>query len=295
MTSTHQSLTSTLYPIGLLLVAMATIQSGASLAKELFPMVGAQGATALRLLFSSLLLLVIFKPWRSQWTRQSLRNILFYGIALGFMNLLYYLAIRTVPLGIAVALEFTGPLAVALFASRRAIDFVWIALAVVGLILLMPAMGSNTSLDPVGMAYALGAGACWAAYIIFGKKAGDDHGVQGAVLGVVVAAIFVVPVGVAHAGMALFNLSLLPIAIGVAILSTAIPYTLEMLALTRMPARSFSILMSIEPVAGAMAGFLFLSEVLTLTQWLAIVAIIVASVGTTLTSRKEPATTLAAD
>lgn len=295
MTSTNQSLASTLYPIGLLLIAMATIQSGASLAKELFPMVGAQGATALRLLFSSLLLLVIFKPWRSQWTRQSLRNILFYGIALGFMNLLYYLAIRTVPLGIAVALEFTGPLAVALFASRRAIDFVWIALAVVGLILLMPAMGSHTSLDPVGMAYALGAGACWAAYIIFGKKAGDDHGVQGAVLGVVVAAIFVVPVGVAHAGMALFNPSLLPIAIGVAILSTAIPYTLEMLALTRMPARTFSILMSIEPVAGAMAGFLFLSEVLTLTQWLAIVAIIVASVGTTLTSRKEPATTLAAD
>lgn len=295
MTTSSRSLASTLYPIGLLLIAMATIQSGASLAKELFPVVGAQGATALRLLFSSILLLALFKPWRSQWTIQSLRNILFYGIALGFMNLLYYLAIRTVPLGIAVALEFTGPLAVAIFSSRRAVDFVWIALAIVGLVLLMPAMDSNASLDPAGMAYALGAGACWAAYIIFGKKAGDDHGVQGAVLGVVVAALFVVPVGVVHAGAALLNWSLVPIALGVAILSTAIPYTLEMVALTRMPARTFSILMSIEPVAGALAGFLFLSEVLTLTQWLAIVAIIIASVGTTLTSKKEPATTLAAD
>ncbi len=295
MTTSSRSLASTLYPIGLLLIAMATIQSGASLAKELFPIVGAQGATALRLLFSSILLLAIFKPWRSQWTARSLRNILFYGLALGLMNLLYYLAIRTVPLGIAVALEFTGPLAVAIFSSRRAIDFVWIALAVVGLVLLMPAMDSPASIDPVGMAYALGAGACWAAYIIFGKKAGDDHGVQGAVLGVVVAAIFVVPVGFAHAGSAMLSWSLLPIALGVAILSTAIPYTLEMVALTRMPARTFSILMSIEPVAGALAGFLFLSEILTLTQWLAIVAIIAASVGTTLTSQKEPATTLAAD
>jgi inner membrane transporter RhtA len=295
MTTTNRSLATLLYPIGLLLIAMATIQTGASLAKGLFPVVGAQGATALRLIFSSIILLALFKPWRSQWTPRSLRNILFYGMALGFMNLLYYLAIRTVPLGIAVALEFTGPLAVALFGSRRAIDFLWIALAVVGLVLLMPAMGSHTSLDPVGMAYALGAGACWAAYIIFGKKAGDDHGVQGAVLGVVVAAIFVVPVGIVHAGAALFSLSLLPVAMGVAILSTAIPYTLEMIALTRMPARTFGILMSIEPVAGALAGFLFLSEVLTLTQWLAIMAIIVASVGTTLTSQKEPAATLAAD
>lgn len=290
-----RSLRSTLYPIGLLLIAMVSIQTGASLAKGLFPVVGAQGATTLRLIFSSLLLLIVFKPWRAQWTRRSLRNILLYGLALGFMNLLYYMSIRTIPLGIAVALEFTGPLAVALLGSRRAIDFVWISLAVCGLVLLMPAIGPETSLDPVGVAYALGAGACWAAYIIFGKKAGSDHGVQGAALGVVVAAIFVAPVGMAYAGTTLLTLSILPIALGVAILSTAIPYTLEMVALTRMPSRTFGTLMSIEPAAGALAGFIFLHEVLTLTQWSAIAAIIAASVGTTLTSHAEPAPTLPAD
>jgi len=295
MTTTTQNLRSTLYPIALLLIAMASIQSGASLAKSLFPIVGAQGATALRLLFSSLLLVMVFRPWRTQWTRASLRNVLFYGMALGFMNLLYYMSIRTIPLGIAVALEFTGPLAVALYGSRRLVDFVWIAMAICGLVLLMPAMDADTRLDPVGMAYALGAGACWAFYIIFGKRAGDEHGVQGAVMGVVVAAIFVVPVGVAHAGGALLTPALVPIAIGVAILSTAVPYTLEMVALTRMPARTFGTLMSLEPAAGALAGFLFLSEVLTFTQWLAILAIVVASVGTTLTSREAPAATLAAD
>lgn len=295
MTTTRRNLASTLYPIALLLIAMASIQSGASLAKDLFPAVGAQGATALRLIFSSLLLLGIFKPWRAQWTITSLRNILFYGLALGLMNLLYYMAIRTVPLGIAVALEFTGPLAVALYGSRRLVDFVWIALAVVGLLLLMPATGAAAPLDFVGMAYALGAGACWAAYIIFGKRTGEGHGVQGAALGVMVAAIFVVPVGVAHAGSALLDIGLLPLALAVAVLSTAVPYTLEMVALTRMPARTFSTLMSIEPAAGALSGFLFLSEVLTLTQWLAIAAIITASIGTTLTAAQAPAATVAVD
>jgi inner membrane transporter RhtA len=220
--------------------------------------------------------------------------VLIYGIALGGMNFLFYMAIRTIPLGIGVALEFTGPLAVALFHSRKVTDFIWIVLAVSGLALLIP-MGQADSLDLTGALYALGAGVCWAAYILFGQKAGADHGVQTAALGVVIAAIFIAPIGVAHAGAALLNPSLIPVAIGVAILSTALPYTLEMVALTRMPVRTFGTLMSMEPAVGALSGLLFLHESLTLTQWLAIGAIIVASAGATLTTRPEPAALMPSD
>lgn len=186
-----------------------------------------------------------------------------YGIALGGMNLLFYLSVRTVPLGIAVALEFTGPLLVAILSSRRLLDFLWIGLAVFGIWLLLPLGNSAEPLDLVGAAYALGAGVCWALYILFGQRAGADHGAQGAALGVLVAAILVVPIGVAHAGADLLDPALIPLALGVAVLSTALPYTLEMVALTRLPARTFGTLMSIEPAFGALSGLLFLGERLT--------------------------------
>ncbi|MCY1412027.1 Threonine/homoserine exporter RhtA [compost metagenome] len=141
----------------------------------------------------------------------------------------------------------------------------------------------------------MGAGVCWALYILFGQKAGADNGVQTAALGVVIAALFVAPIGIVHAGAALLTPSLIPIAIGVAVLSTALPYTLEMVALTRIPARTFGTLMSIEPAFGALSGLLFLGEMLTLTQWLAILAIITASVGTTLSMRKATSPAIAAD
>jgi inner membrane transporter RhtA len=248
----------------------------------------------LRLVFASILMLLILRPWRATFTANSLRAVLIYGIALGGMNFLFYMAIRTIPLGIGVALEFTGPLAVALLHSRKITDFVWIVLAVTGLALLIP-MGQADSLDLTGAFYALGAGVCWAAYIMFGQKAGNDHGVQGAALGVVIAAIFIAPIGIAHAGSALLDPSLIPVALGVAILSTALPYTLEMFALTRMPVRTFGTLMSMEPAVGALTGLLFLHESLSLTQWLAIGAIIVASAGATVTTRDEPAALVPAD
>lgn len=284
MAISTRSSTSLLFPLFLLIIAMASIQSGASLAKGLFPLVGAQGTTTLRLVFASLIMLAILRPWRVRLTAGSLRSLVIYGIALGAMNFLFYMSLRTVPLGIAVALEFTGPLAVALAASRKAIDFVWVVLAATGLILLIPTGASDTPLDLTGAAYALGAGVCWAAYILFGQKAGADHGVQTAALGVLIAAIFIAPIGLVHAGPALFDLSLIPAAIGVAILSTALPYSLEMIALTRMPARTFGMLASLEPVFAALSGLVFLQEVLSLTQWLAITAIIVASIGTTLST-----------
>jgi inner membrane transporter RhtA len=290
----QSSLISALLPVGMLLIAMASVQTGASLAKSLFPAVGAQGTTTLRLIFASILMLLILRPWRTTFTASSLRTVLIYGIALGGMNFLFYMAIRTIPLGVGVALEFTGPLAVALFHSRKITDFVWIVLAVTGLALLIP-MGQANSLDLTGALYALGAGVCWAGYILFGQKAGADHGVQTAALGVVIAAVFIAPIGIAHAGGALLNPSLIPVAIGVAILSTALPYTLEMVALTRMPVRTFGTLMSMEPAVGALSGLMFLHESLTLTQWLAIGAIIIASAGATLTTRPEPAALMPSD
>lgn len=164
MNTQPRSLAATLFPIGLLLIAMASIQSGASLAKSMFPIIGAQGTTALRLIFASIIMLLILRPWRVRMTANTLRNVVIYGMALGGMNFLFYMALQTVPIGIAVALEFTGPLAVAIFSSRRPIDFLWIALAIAGLLLLLPAGQSGQALDPAGAAYALGAGVCWALY-----------------------------------------------------------------------------------------------------------------------------------
>lgn len=289
MSNNLRPLSHTLFPIGLLLIAMASIQTGASMAKTLFPLVGAQGTTSLRLIFASIILLLVLRPWRARFTAKSLRTVLFYGIALGGMNFLFYMSLRSVPLGIAVALEFTGPLAVALFGSRRPLDFVWIALAVMGLLLLIPNGEESASLDMTGVAYALGAGVCWAGYILFGQKAGEDNGIQTAALGVLIAALFIAPIGAVHAGWALLDIGLIPTAIGVAILSTALPYSLEMVALTRMPARTFGTLASLEPAFGALSGMLFLHENLTLTQWLAIGAIILASAGATLTARRDTA------
>lgn len=246
MTTSPRSLATALFPIGLLLIAMASVQSGASLAKSMFPIVGAQGTTALRLIFASVIMLLLLRPWRAKLTAKSLRTVIVYGMALGGMNFLFYMSLRSVPLGIAVALEFTGPLAVAIYASRRAVDFLWIALAIVGLLLLIPMGETSNGIDLLGVAYALGAGVCWALYILFGQKAGNDNGVQTAALGVMIAALFVAPFGIIHAGAALLTPALIPVALGVAILSTALPYTLEMVALTRLPARTFSTLMSVD-------------------------------------------------
>jgi inner membrane transporter RhtA len=205
---------------------------------------------------------------------------------MGAMNLVFYMSLRTIPLGIAVALEFTGPLALALFGSRRLLDFVWIALVVAGLALLLPLRGQVHALDPVGVMYALAAGVGWALYIVLGKKAGAAHGADAVTLGTSVGALLAIPFGIAHAGSALLSPALLPYALGVAVLSSALPYSLEMVALTRLPARTFSTLLSLEPAIAALAGVALLGERLSLLQWLAIVTIIVAAAGTALSVRR---------
>lgn len=295
MNTQTRSLVATLFPVVVLLIAMASIQSGASLAKSMFPLIGPEGTTTLRLLFASVIMLLLLRPWRAKLSCRTLKTVIIYGAALGGMNFLFYMSLQTVPLGIAVALEFTGPLAVALYASRRPVDFLWIGLAIAGLLLLIPIGETSKGIDPIGAGYALSAGVCWALYILYGQKAGAENGIQTAALGVVIAALLVAPIGIVQAGSALLNPALIPTALGVAVLSTALPYSLEMVALTRLPARTFGTLMSIEPAFGALSGLLFLNEVLSPAQWLAIAAIITASVGATLSMRKETPPPIAAD
>ncbi|MEO8365944.1 MAG: threonine/homoserine exporter RhtA [Pseudoxanthomonas sp.] len=283
---------SVLLPVSLLLIAMFSIQIGASLAKGLFPVVGAMGATSLRLGFGTLLLWLVLRPWRMPWRTLPWQMLLGYGISLGVMNSLFYLALQTVPLGIAIALEFTGPLGLALLGSRRLRDMAWVGLAVGGLLLLVPWSSQEAALDPVGVAYALGAGVCWALYIVFGQKAGAEHGAQAVALGAAIAAVVSVPWGVMESGMALLAPALLPTGLAVAVLSMALPYSLEMFALTRLPVRTFGMLMSLEPAIGALCGVIFLHEQLGLLQWLAIGAVVAASAGATLGARTSVAVPL---
>ena len=267
-------------------IAMVSFQIGATFAKQLIPVIGAPGTTAMRLGLSALLLVVLQRPWRSMPSRSAWPVVLAYGVSLGAMNSVFYLALSRIPLGIAVAIEFVGPLAVAVLASRGRLDYLWVGLAAIGLALLLPITDSGAGLDPVGILYALAAGVGWALYIVFGQKAGQAQGPTASTWGLIVAALLTVPVGVADAGTKLFDPSILPFGLGVAIFSSALPYTLEMIALRAMPARTFGILMSLEPAVAALAGLTFLSEVLTLTQWVAVALVIVASAGSTLTARR---------
>lgn len=275
-------------PVAVILISMMSIQSGASLAKSLFPLVGAPGVTALRIALGTLILVVVFKPWRLRFKKEQRLPLLFYGLALGGMNYMFYLSIQTIPLGIAVALEFTGPLAVALFSSRRPVDFIWVVLAVLGLWFLLPLGQSVSQIDLTGAALALGAGACWAVYILTGQRAGEEHGPATVALGSLIAAVIFVPIGMAQATDSIWQWSILPVGLAVAILSTALPYSLEMIALTRLPTRIFGTLMSMEPALAAISGMIFLGETLTLVQTLALCSIIAASMGSTLTMRPEP-------
>ncbi len=273
-------------PLAALLVAMVSVQTGAALVKGLFPVVGVAGATALRLILAGLMLLIVRRPWRAHFTRREAGSILLYGVAMGWMNFCFYSALNLIPLGIAVALEFTGPLALAMAASHRGIDFLWIALAAIGLLALLPRGGLAQPLSTVGIAYALIAGLCWAAYIVFGQKAGASHGGAATALGTMVGAAVIAPLGIAHAGASLAAPAILPVACGVALLSSALPYSLEMYAMTRLPTRTFGVLMSLEPALAAISGLCFLNERLTAVQWAAVGSIMLASGGSAVTGRR---------
>lgn len=273
---------SALIPFLAILGAVTFLGIGTSWAKHvLFPLVGAQGTTAVRVGFSALLLLLFYRPWRRQLSWADARTVALYGLALGAMNLCFYMALRTIPFGIAVAIEFAGPLTVALLSSRRAIDFLWVALAAAGLGLLLPVVPSAEALDPVGLAYAIAAAVCWGTYIVFGKRASHLHSGLSVPLGLLMAALLVVPVGVIHVGSALLSPTVLAVGVGVALLSSAIPISLEMVALKRLSRQSFGIMISLEPAVAAVLALILLDEYLSALQWLAIGLIILASMGST--------------
>jgi len=276
-----------LLPYAALFGAIVTLCVGTSFAKSLFPLIGAQGVSAYRVGFSALILLLVWRPWNHPLSRADLTKVAMYGAVMGVMNLCFYMAIRTIPLGLAIAIEFVGPLAVAIASSRKLIHFVWIGLAALGLCLLLPIDPGATRLDPTGVAFACTAAVMWALYIILGKRVGHLHAGRSVALGMSTAALIVAPIGIASAGAALFDPKLIVLGLVVAVLSSAIPYSLEMIALRGIPKRSFGVMLSAEPAVGALAGLVILHERLVLTQWLAIVAIVAASIGTILTTPPE--------
>ncbi len=263
-----------------LLGSLVSLSIGTSFAKSLFPALGAEGTTAYRLVFAMLMLMAVFRPWRRKWVWADALPLGLYGVTLGVMNLLFYSAIKTIPFGVAIAIEFTGPLAVAVWTSKKTSDWLWVALAILGLGLLLPLPGADAALDPLGMGLALAAGICWALYIVFGQRVAMRYGGMATPLGMLAAALVVAPIGVFHAGSALFDPQWLLAGLAVALLSSAIPYALEMFALNHLPKNTFSILLSLEPAVGALAGWLVLSEGLTPFQGLAIAMVMAASMGT---------------
>lgn len=264
---------------------------GTSFARTLFSQMGAEGISAYRIGLAALLLMVVLRPWRRRWQWTDLPPLALYGATLGTMNLLFYLAIGRIPLGLAIAIEFTGPLAVALWTSRRALDWLWIALAGTGLALLLPVQGlqAGDALDPIGVAFALSAGLCWALYIVFGQHVARRYGQHATPMGMLAAALIVVPVGLAQSGVGLLRMEWLWPGLVVAGLSSALPYALEMYALNHLPKRSFSILLSLEPAVGAVTGWIMLSQGLRPFQWLAIALVMAASMGSAWSARVSPA------
>lgn len=275
-------------PVLLLLVAMLSIQSGASFAKTLFPVTGALGTTALRVCFAAIMLMAIWRPWRDcSWAK--LGKLLPYGMALGLMNATFYLSVERIPLGVAVALEFTGPLAVALCLSRRALDLLWVGLAAIGVALLLIPWGDHAPLDGVGLLFGLAAAVFWGLYIILGKRAGTTmHGGHAAAWGMLFAALSVLPLALISSDHRFFQPSLWPAALGVAVFSSALPYTLEMLALKELTPMTFGLLMSLEPAIAALVAMGFLGELLTAVQWAAIGCVILASLGSSFISPRPP-------
>lgn len=263
--------------------SLLSMNFGAGLAKHLFPMIGAYGITSLRITLAAIILCLVIRPWKRTGLRSFQGALLGYGAVLGLMNLCFYQAIARIPIGIAIGIEVIGPLAVVVMGSRSRRDFLWLAAAGGGLLLLLPVRSDN-ALDPVGIAFACGAAACWAAYILCGKRVSVTLGRDAVAWGMAIAALITLPFGLAASGTRLFAPWTLGLGIGIAILSSVLPYTLEMAALRRLPAHVFGILLSASPAVGALVGYVLLGELLTPVQWCAILCIILAACGSAIST-----------
>jgi inner membrane transporter RhtA len=262
----------------LVFAAVVSVQIGAALAKSLFSEIGPAGTVFLRTAFAAIILAAAWRPSLRGYTRRQYGVLLLYGASLAVMNLGFYASIERIPLGISVTIEFTGPLMVAVLGSRRPLDIVWIVLAALGIILLSPI--GDFRLDPLGVLYAVVAGICWAGYIVLGSHAGREfRGATGLSLALLVSSVMLLPIGLASAGANLLNPLLLLTGLGVAILSSAIPFSLDFEALKRIPPRVFGVLTSLEPAVAALVGVLILSEHLDVRAIIAIALVTVAAMG----------------
>jgi inner membrane transporter RhtA len=265
-------------------VAVTSLQLGAGFAVTLFDELGPGGAAFLRLAVAALVLLALWRPRLRGRPAAELRVAALFGLALGAMNVAIYCAMDRIPLGAAVTIEFAGPLGIAVAASRRALDGLWVLLAAAGIVLLARGGGGGGGLDPLGVAFALAAAALWAAYIVLSQRTGRVWpGASGLAVAMAAGAVLAAPLGVAQAGGALLEPDLLAAGAAVAIASSVIPYSLELEALRRLPARVFGILMSLEPAVAALAGLVVLGQSLAARDWLAVALVVAASAGATAT------------
>ncbi|HBI83875.1 MAG TPA: EamA family transporter [Alcaligenaceae bacterium] len=276
-----------LLPVLSLLAAILSLCVGTSFAKSLFPEVGAAGTTTYRLVLGALILVIWQRPWRWALDANAAFRIFLYAASLGLMNLVFYMSLRTLPLGISIALELAGPLTLSIVLSRKAIDFLWIFFALFGLSLLLPITDLGSELDPLGVIYALAGGMFWVLYILFGKRLGGLPSGQSTSLGLVMAALCVLPFGIAEAGVKLIDPVYLVAGLGVGILSSALPYSLEMNALKGLSAKTFGMMLSMEPAIGALTAAVLLQEHLDRMQWVAILCIIIAAAGCAATATRK--------
>ncbi|WP_299661244.1 EamA family transporter [uncultured Psychromonas sp.] len=272
----------TLFAVVAIIVAMLSITVGASLAKSIFSVIPPESVTFMRLSIAAIMLFFVCRVWEVKITGQNIGAVLMYGVTIAGMNLFFYLAIKSVPIGVALAVELIGPLLVAILFSKNKSDFVWAILAAIGIYLLIPSASSNVVLDSRGLVYAAIAGFFWGSYIIVGKKAGFQHGVKAPALGLIVASVALLPVAVDTFYLSDMSIQIVGLLIAVALLSSLIPLVLEMQALRHLPTKTYGVLTSGEPVLGALAGFFILNEQLVITQSIGISIIVFASIASVL-------------
>ena len=266
--------------------AIFSLQAGAVIAKNLFPVLGAPATASLRIGLSALMLLLVNRPSPGKLSAAQWKAIIPYGLCLGAMNGIFYLSLARIPLGLAVTLEFIGPLLLAISGSRRLIEFLWVLLAGAGIALIAP--WSEGSIDLFGAAMALLAGGFWAGYIILGRRSSKViEGGQAVTIGMVFATLVILPFGIAEGGFVNFEPYMILSGTALALLCSAIPFTLEMQALKQLPAKTFSILMSLEPAIAALCGLVFLNEQLAFREWAAVALVVLASTGTTLSRDRK--------
>ena len=274
-------------PPVLVLLSIISVQLGAAIAKSLFQAIGSGGTVFLRVGFAAIVLLLVWRPRFREYTRANYALVLLFGLTIAGMNAAFYAAIARIPLGIAVTLEFVGPLGIAVAASRNRRDLLWAGFAVAGVALLAPI--GNITIDPLGVGLALLAGSCWAVYILLTVRVGRTFsGGAGLALSMSIAAVVLIPLGVVSGRGMLLDPKIFLMGVGVAVLSTIIPFSLELEALRHLPARVFGVLMSLEPAIAAFIGFVVLGETIGLRALIALALIMIASGGVSFFQKHDP-------